>query len=237
MNWFAVHPTSMTYHNRLISGDHKGYAAFGFEQRQQEEGFVGAFAQSTPGDVTPNLNLDNTGPGVDDFDSTRIIGQRQLDVALALFDDATEQLQGPIQSQQMYVDLSNYNIGNEYTGDGNQSTCPSAYGYSFAGGSTEDGGGHFLFREGMTEQSFILDFLIRLLTGTQEPTPEVLDCQRPKPILWETGTGSPPLQSQIRSLTIAPNRAAGYSGRTHRNHYDGREKAAANTAHPAGKLG
>nr|MCS5594739.1 neutral/alkaline non-lysosomal ceramidase N-terminal domain-containing protein [Porticoccaceae bacterium] len=84
-----------------------------------------------------------------------------------------------------------------------QTTCPSAYGYSFAGGSTEDGGGHFLFEEGMTEQSLFLDLLIGWLTGAPKWTQAVKTCQAPKAILFETGSGNPPLQSQIRSVTIA----------------------------------
>jgi len=207
INWHAVHPTSMTYYNRLISGDHKGYASWAFEQIQNgnantDKLFVGAFAQANPGDVTPNLNLDNTGPGSDDFDSTRIIGDRQLEVALALFDSAAEKLAGKIDSRQIYVDLSDFEVPNEYTHLGPQHTCPSAYGYSFAGGSTEDGGGHFLFEEGMTDQSFFLDILIRILTGAPAYTEEVKTCQTPKAILWQTGTGSPPLQSQIRSISL-----------------------------------
>jgi neutral ceramidase len=68
LNWFAVHGTSMNYHNRLISGDNKGYAAYAMEQahgtrHSGKPEFVAAFAQSNAGDVTPNLNLNNTGPG------------------------------------------------------------------------------------------------------------------------------------------------------------------------------
>jgi len=207
INWHAVHPTSMTYYNRLISGDHKGYASWAFEQIQSEKAdagklFVGAFAQADPGDVTPNLNLDNTGPGADDFDSTRIIGSRQLQVALELFANASERLAGEIDYRQVYANLSNFQVADEYTHAGQQHTCPSAYGYSFAGGSTEDGGGHFLFEEGMTDQSFFLDILIRILTGAPAYTEEVKACQSPKAILWQTGTGSPPLQSQIRSISL-----------------------------------
>ncbi|MCE7997716.1 MAG: neutral/alkaline ceramidase [Rhodobiaceae bacterium] len=207
VNWFAVHPTSMTYDNKLISGDHKGYASLAFEKAmgvryESKDDFVAAFAQSTPGDITPNLNLDNTGPGRDDFESTAIIGARQLAVARGLFETAEEPLSGPIDYRQVYVDLSELDVSDEFTGDGTKTTCPSAYGYSFAGGSTEDGGGHFLFREGMTESRFYLDFLIGFLTGAPEPTPDVIDCQSPKPILFETGTGTPPLQSQIRSIGL-----------------------------------
>lgn len=207
VNWFAVHPTSMTYDNKLISGDHKGYASLAFEKAmgvryESKDDFVAAFAQSTPGDITPNLNLNNTGPGQDDFESTAIIGARQAAVARDLFETAEEPLSGPIDFRQVYVDLSELDVANEFTGDGIKTTCPSAYGYSFAGGSSEDGGGHFLFREGMTESRFYLDFLIGILTGAPEPTPDVINCQSPKPILFETGTGTPPLQSQIRSIGL-----------------------------------
>ncbi len=208
INWFAVHPTSMTYDNKLISGDHKGYASLAFEKAMgvdytSADDFVAAFAQSTPGDVTPNLNLDNTGPGKDDVESTAIIGSRQLDVARELFEAAEEPLVGPVDYRQLYVDLSALAVVDEFTGAGTKRTCPSAYGYSFAGGSTEDGGGHFLFEEGMTESRFYLDFLIGWLTSAPEPTPEVMACQSPKPILFQTGTGQPPLQSQIRSIGLA----------------------------------
>jgi neutral ceramidase len=94
-------------------------------------------------------------------------------------------------------------VSSEFTGAGEQTTCPSAYGYTFAAGSTEDGGGHFLFREGMTEQSWWLDIIIRWVTGAQKWTQAVKDCQSPKAILFETGTGDVPLQSQIRSVSVA----------------------------------
>lgn len=208
INWLAVHPTSMTFFNRLISGDHKGYASLNIERKKgvtyQNDGeFVAAFAQTNAGDVTPNLNLDNTGPGKDDFDSTKIIGQRQVDVALELFENASEMLKGDLDSRQIYIDMSQYEVKDAFTGAGVQRTCPSAYGYSFAGGSTEDGGGHFLFREGMTEQSIFLDFLIGILLDAPKWTEFVRQCQSPKAILFVTGDGDTPQQSQIRSITIA----------------------------------
>ncbi len=71
INWYALHPTAMNYYNRLISGDHKGYASLQMEKSEgtryaSTDDFVAAFAQSDPGDVTPNTNLDNTGPGETD---------------------------------------------------------------------------------------------------------------------------------------------------------------------------
>lgn len=208
INWYALHPTGMNFHNRLISGDHKGYASLQMEQEYgvhnaQSNDFVAAFAQSDPGDVTPNMNLDNTGPGETDADTTRIMGQRQLEVAKLLFEQASETLSGPIDTRSTYIDLSNYVVSDEFTKAGVQQTCPSAYGYSFAGGSSEDGGGHFMFYEGMTEQMLWRDWLIHLVTGMPKWTESVRNCQAPKPILFETGSQTPPLQSQIRSVTIA----------------------------------
>ncbi len=208
LNWYALHPTAMNFHNRLISGDHKGYAALQMELARGNpqgaaDGFVAAFAQSDPGDVTPNTNLDNTGPGATDVETTRIMGERQLAAAERLFADASEALHGPIESHQIYVDLSDFTVSDAFTGSGEQRTCPSAYGYSFAGGSTEDGGAHFLFREGMTEQQAWRDWLIRFVTGAPKWTQAVRECQAPKPILFETGSGDPPLQSQVHPVSIA----------------------------------
>jgi neutral ceramidase len=208
LNWFALHPTAMNFYNPLISGDHKGYASLQMEQRlgnryDGEKSFVAAFAQADPGDVTPNTNLNNTGPGETDVETTKIMGERQLEMATKLYKSAQEPLSGTIETRQVYVDLRNYKVSDQFTQADDQTTCPTAYGYSFAGGSTEDGGGHFLFREGMTEQNFILDLLIRWLTGAPKWTQRVKDCQKPKPILLETGSGEPPLQSQIRSVTVA----------------------------------
>lgn len=207
-NWYALHPTAMNFYNHLISGDHKGYASLQMERQygttySSSDDFVAAFANSDPGDVSPNTNLDNTGPGGTDVETTRIMGDRQLKVAQQLFAEASEALQGPIDSRRTYVDFSNYPVHGDFTGMGLQHTCPSAYGYSFAGGSTEDGGGHFLFKEGMTDQSLWRDGLIRLVTGAPKWTQAVKTCQSPKPILFETGTGNPPLQSQIHSVTVA----------------------------------
>ena len=207
-NWYALHPTAMNFYNHLISGDHKGYASLQMERQygttySSADDFVAAFANSDPGDVSPNTNLDNTGPGATDVETTRIMGDRQLAVAQQLFAEASQALEGPIDSRRIYVDFSNYPVQSDFTGMGLQHTCPSAYGYSFAGGSTEDGGGHFLFKEGMTDQSLWRDALIRLVTGAPKWTQAVKTCQVPKPILFETGTGNPPLQSQIHSVTVA----------------------------------
>ena len=208
INWFALHPTSMTYNNRLISGDHKGYASAAWEMLEKTtydrpDDFVAAFAQTNCGDVTPNLNLDNTGPGANDFESTQILGERQLAKARALADSATERLEGPIASHHRYVDFSNLEIADRFTSAGAQHTSPSAYGYAFAAGSTEDGGGHPLFREGMTKREKHIDALVGMAFKVPAPSDELRAAHAPKAILFAPGAVTPkPLQSQVQPLGL-----------------------------------
>ena len=207
LNWFAVHPTSMTYYNKLISGDNKGYAAYAVEQRHGTRyrgtpEFVAAFAQSNAGDVTPNLNLNNTGPGKTDTESTRIIGERQARTAQRLFDQAGEAVRGPIEVRHVFVDFSQILVADEFTGAGPQRTYPSALGYSFAAGSTEDGGGHPLFHEGMKEPNPLIDGFIRTALPSLSPTEELRRSHKPKAILFATGLAKPPLQEQVLPLGL-----------------------------------
>jgi neutral ceramidase len=202
LNWFAVHGTSMNYYNKLISGDNKGYAAYAVEKAHGarhagKREFVAAFAQSNAGDVTPNLNLNNTGPGKTDVESTRIIGERQAREAEKLFTDAREALHGPIEYRHVFVDFSQLPVAAEFTGAGLQRTCPSALGYSFAAGSTEDGGGHPLFHEGMKEPNPLVDSFARANFPDLVPTEQLRQCQKPKAILLATGLPKPPFQEQV----------------------------------------
>eukprot|EP01119_Soliformovum_irregulare_P003951 TRINITY_DN14980_c0_g1_i1.p1 TRINITY_DN14980_c0_g1~~TRINITY_DN14980_c0_g1_i1.p1 ORF type:complete len:704 (-),score=205.22 TRINITY_DN14980_c0_g1_i1:76-2187(-) len=123
LNWFAVHGTSMTNQNHLVSGDNKGTAAYLFERLKNGNSsvpgmgpFVAAFAQTNEGDVSPNTrgafcdngrpcetahstcggssqNCHGYGPGKDDFESTMIIGTHQADFAQHLYDSAKIQVE------------------------------------------------------------------------------------------------------------------------------------------------
>lgn len=206
-NWFAVHPTSMTFHNKLISGDHKGYASMRFEKMKlatyaDPNDFVAAFANANCGDITPNLNLNNTGPTDDQFENTKIIGSHQLDKALELFHTAEEELSGPIETRHSFVDFSQVAVSDEFTRAGPQSTCASAMGYSFGAGSGEDGGGHPMLKEGMLERSGMIDGMISGIGGLKPPSDALRNCQAPKPILFASGEMDPPAHSQIHPITL-----------------------------------
>jgi neutral ceramidase len=207
LNWFAVHGTSMNYNNKLISGDNKGYAAYAVEQRHGtrytgKPEFVAAFAQSNAGDVTPNLNLNSTGPGKTDTESTRIVGARQARTAEALLVQAGEPLHGPIAVRQAFVDFSQLIVTQAFTGAGRQRTCPSAFGYAFAAGSAEDGGGHPLFHEGDKVSRPVVDTIVQTTMPALSPTPELRECQKPKAILFATGLPKPPAQEQVLPLGL-----------------------------------
>ena len=212
LNWHAVHPTSMSYHNRLISSDNKGYAAYAFERwwkqqsgAKQEDGtFVVAFAQSNCGDVTPNLTLKQQGPGKDEFESTKIMGDRQCAAAIRLFESAHEELSGPLDYRQSYVDFGGLLVRDEWTGQGDQTTGPAAYGYSFAAGSTEDGGGQpLLFKEGMTKPDKFIETLAKQVVPVAAPSEAIRQAHAPKPILFAPGAVDPPLLPNVIPVGVA----------------------------------
>lgn len=209
VNWFAVHPTTMTYNNKLVSGDNKGYAEIAFERELgvtyvKPGEFVAAFAQSNCGDVTGNLNLNNTGPGEDEFETTRIIGDRQKVIARELYDQASDRLNGRVGSRQAFVDFSSVAIDGQFTQGEPQSTADAAYGYAFAAGSTEDGGGHPLFREGMTEVAALLEMTLDQQFPDARPDDALRERHRPKAILIAPGNMKPQVGlSQVLSLTVA----------------------------------
>lgn len=204
LNWFAVHPTSVNYHYKLTTSDNKGYAAYEVERNlsQRSPGFVAAFANSNCGDATPNLNLDATGPGQTDIESCALIGGRQAETAMRLMGDASQPLSGPIQIVHAFVDFSQLAVAEEFTGAEEARTCPSAWGYAFAAGSDAEGGGHQLFREGMTESDPAIDALVRLVLPKTKPPEEFKKCQSPKAILVATGLAQPPMHEQVLPLSV-----------------------------------
>jgi neutral ceramidase len=208
LNWFAVHPTSVNYFYKLTVSDNKGYAAYAVEQKHAARHagpgeFVAAFANTNCGDATPNLNLDATGPGKTDLESCTIIGSRQAEEAERLFETATEELSGPIDVRHTFIDFSHVVVGDEFTGAGEQRTCPSAWGYAFAAGSDAEGGGHSLFKEGMTKTDPAIDSLIRLALPNVKATPELVECQKPKAVLIASGLARPPMHEQVLPLAVA----------------------------------
>ncbi|EOA12950.1 hypothetical protein CARUB_v10025932mg [Capsella rubella] len=172
--------------------------------------FVSAFCQTNCGDVSPNVLgafcLDTglpcdfnhstcggkneqcygRGPGYpDEFESTRIIGERQFKKAADLFTKASEEIQGKVDHRHAFVDFSQLEVTIDGQNGGFEvvKTCPAAMGFGFAAGTT-DGPGAFDFKQGDDQGNPFWRLVRNLL---KNPTKEQVQCQRPKPILLDTG--------------------------------------------------
>ncbi|CAN6559458.1 unnamed protein product [Malus baccata var. baccata] len=172
--------------------------------------FVSAFCQSNCGDVSPNVlgafctdtglpcEFNHStcggknelcygrGPGYpDEFESTRIIGERQLKKAVDLFNKASEKLKGKVDYRHTYVDFSQLEVTLPKKGGGSEvvKTCPAAMGFGFAAGTT-DGPGAFDFKQGDDKGNPFWRLVRNVL---KKPGQEQVECQSPKPILLDTG--------------------------------------------------
>ncbi|MFE6775326.1 neutral/alkaline ceramidase [Streptomyces sp. NPDC057702] len=206
LSWFPTHATSMTPENTLISADNKGYAsyrvehdAFGVDASERGR-FVAAFAQTNAGDMSPNLRDGGAhGPTDDEFENTRIIGERQAAKALELFHSATEVLRGPIDHRQRYVDFSAVDVAGRYTPDGQpHRTCQAALGQAFTAGA-EDGPGPDLVDEGELKANPLVVGLGAVLNPAP---PGLRRCQAPKPVFLATGAQRPAWTPQILPVQI-----------------------------------
>jgi neutral ceramidase len=211
LNWLAVHPTSIGKRNKLISSDNKGYAAYMFEKEKGTDylsgnSFVGAFATSDCGDVSPNIwgnPADYEDPIEEKYlQYMKIMGSRQLNHAKKLYEQAETLLEGDIDYRHRYVDMSNVTIDPIWIADkdkqenpgGTFKTCPGAIGLCKVAGSWEDGIGLSFVHEGK-------------IFGVNWPkftlSPKMQACHKEKPILLPTGKmGPPPWTPQIMPLQI-----------------------------------
>merc|ERR1719193_1483597 len=192
--------------------------------------FVAAFANSNLGDVSPNIKgprcqdtgkrcdyvtstcSDGTvkkcvasGPGGDMFESTKIIGQRQIDKATELYRSATQKLSGPIFAAHRFLDMSSQKvrINSTYT----ETTCKPAMGMSFAAGTT-DGPGAFDFTQGSTHGSKLWLAVRNLI---KKPSAEMIKCHGKKPILLATGEISFPYLWQPNVVDIGMIRIGSFN--------------------------
>ena len=189
VNWFATHGTSMTNHNCLISGDNKGYAGYHWERvvegvsylQRTAADFVGAFAQTNAGDMSPNLN-GGSGPTGDEFENTRLIGLRQYEAAAALAREPGTPLDSAASSgidvRFCYVDLGDVLVRAEFTGDGREHRTSPAQTAAAALAGTDEGKGFPGFRQGRNR---LVDAVSSRLVYARSP--RLRDAQSPKGIV------------------------------------------------------
>jgi neutral ceramidase len=224
VNWFATHNTSMTNRNRLISADNKGYAGYHWEHDvagvdylsdlDAPPAFIGAFAQTNAGDMSPNLNLrPGSGPTEDEFENTRRIGLRQYEAAAALAAGEGRTIAGPIDARAVYVDMARVRVGPPFTADGRVHATggPAGGAASFAGAGV-DGPAFAGFREGANPW---WDWPSRL---AYRWSPRLRDSQAPKGIVLPGGALNQqllPLVAQrvpVQLLRIGPLYLIGIPG-------------------------
>ncbi|MCA2210008.1 neutral/alkaline non-lysosomal ceramidase N-terminal domain-containing protein [Nocardia rosealba] len=196
LTWFATHNTSMTNKNRLISSDNKGYASYAAEHLEHgvrhldgEPSYLAAFVQTNAGDMSPNLALaPGIGPTDDEFDNTRIIGERQYIASRTAAEQAAP-ITSTIDSLLCYVDLAAVTVDGRFTPDGApHRTAPAAAGLSLAAGSVEDGPG----LPGGPIPEGVRNPLVDFLGGIDHPHPAWLaDAQAPKAIFAPLGLMPP----------------------------------------------
>ncbi|MCX6402087.1 MAG: neutral/alkaline non-lysosomal ceramidase N-terminal domain-containing protein [Propionibacteriales bacterium] len=181
INWFAVHNTSMSNRNCLISADNKGWAAYAWEQEAADPqgaapGLVTAFAQTNAGDLSPNLGLlPGKGPTDDERENTAIIGARQLAAAQALAAQEGEALTASIDVRHRYLRLADVPTLSGRTGR-------AILGASFAAGKLTDGPGSPLFDEG--KRNPVPERITRWIYRWR---PEVEKAQAPKDLFLPIG--------------------------------------------------
>ncbi|MGP3923668.1 neutral/alkaline ceramidase [Streptomyces sp. 8N616] len=206
ISWFATHNTSLTNKNTLLSPDNKGYASYEWEHDEKgvryledKKGFVAAFPNTNAGDMSPNLNLKpGSGPTEDEFENTRIIGDRQFRKAREVYNAADTPVSGSVDSRMRFVNMEEVTVDGKYTPDGkDHRTCPAMVGASTLAGSVEDGPAIPGFTEGM--HSPVAD----LLEPWHVDPPEwLVGCQYPKANLVPTGMISDPAPATPKILPV-----------------------------------
>lgn len=189
LSWFAVHATSMGNQNKLINGDNKGWAQRKFDVEKQsdyraKDTFVSIFANSTLGDVSPNIHGGENGGGINDFASTHISGEKQFEAAWNLYHNATEELQAnTLAYSHNFADYSKMDVAPEFTDGKERKTGYAALGIAFAAGA-EDGPSKIPYiKEGDLKGHYDEVHGLKpifLETGKMKPypwTPEVLPIQ------------------------------------------------------------
>jgi neutral ceramidase len=196
--WFSSHATSVSNQNRLVSGDHKGVAAWLMERHfgadyTAPHPFVAAFAQSDAGDVSPSEVIvgepKNTvvrpcdgspDPDCDDLENAVVHAQWQYERALELFEQASERVHGRVVGRSAFYDMEDVTVRPEFTGEAEHHTCKAAIGFSIAAGA-EDGVAVAFIEEGIVYGDLPKVTLV----------PEDQECHEEKTILLPVGRMQP----------------------------------------------
>jgi neutral ceramidase len=147
INFFGIHGTSVHSDNRKVHFDNKGYAATLLEETRGS-GFVGAFAQATTGDISPNFQEHPGKPWTrgmypDDDASARYSGELQKAKAQEILESAGQQppLDDQLIARHQYRDLSAIEVDPQFVdGASGKRTAPGKLGMAMFFGTDEGPG-------------------------------------------------------------------------------------------------
>ncbi|PBK59198.1 Neutral/alkaline nonlysosomal ceramidase [Armillaria solidipes] len=185
------------------------------------DGLACEFDHSTCGGTVQDCHGRGPGFRVSDFESNRIIGEKQFEGARTIMEGSLAPVSGAVRSVHVYMNMANhtFTLPNGTT----VQTCPAAMGrsnyfslnscgpdynwlsisgFSFAGGTT-DGPGAFDFVQGDNSSTPQNPFW-ELVKGVVTPSPSKaqIACQDPKPILLNTGYAHVPYEWSPSSVDI-----------------------------------
>ncbi len=147
LNWYSVHPTSISASFGMISGDSKGFAAQIFESMmgvspETDSGFVAGFAQSALGDVDPCRTIyyrDKFGYSIDEETENGLYSARaQAAKAMELYSQPQVPVRGEIAYATQWVSMDGVFIDDEFAYMPETypaRTWPPATGWSMAKGA------------------------------------------------------------------------------------------------------
>lgn len=147
LNWFSVHPTSISASYGMISGDSKGFAAQMFESMMgaspdTESGFVAGFAQSALGDVDPCRTIyhrDKMGYSIAEEAENAVYAARaQAAKAMELYMKPQTAVKGPVSYATQWVAMDRVFVDEEFAYMPEiypPRTWPPATGWSMAKGA------------------------------------------------------------------------------------------------------
>lgn len=154
INWFAVHPTSISNNLHEVNADNKGYAAKFLEAHFKAEGktHVGAFAQGTCGDVSPRFRYKKNifkrqrgywyGACDNDYESAAYNGKLQFEKALELLGEKGTEIGENIDSEIWWIDFTEIQCNPKFAnGKTDARTAEACMGLAFFGGALMDGPG------------------------------------------------------------------------------------------------
>ncbi len=216
INWFSIHPTSLSASHNIVSGDNKAVSQIMFEEmmgvdKHSDSEFVAGFAQATLGDVGSNRVIyDKSKFGYtleEDMENVNYSARAQAARALELYMTPQIAVKGPVLSAQQYTSMDYVRLSKRFAYKPEKymaRTVPPASGLSMGVGSEINRAALCdLYDEGQKVDDAFIKFIRFLLVGFRYAdtkhdigrvvgsSKEYRELHQGKPVLLASGNGLP----------------------------------------------